>query len=250
MRRPPLCRILEWDTAFFGVRIGRVESERLSADDIRSVLEWCAEQQVQCLYFLCAPDDDESVKIAEAHRFHLVDIRVDFSKQLSSVDKLNQPVEGGVAVRSFRTEDWPSLQKMAETSYTDTRFFYDEHFTREQASALYREWLRKSCDGFADALLVSQNQENVASGFITCHVDTPQEGRIGLVGVSGEARGAGVGQTLVRAAQSYFAERGVSQISVATQGRNLAAQRLYQKCGFRSRSLHLWYHKWFTDADE
>ena len=250
MSRSPLCKILEWDTAFFGVRIGRVEAERLSTDDIKWVLKWCREQRVQCLYFLCAPDDDTSVKVAEEHRFHLVDIRLDFSKQLSIGSELEQPSLGTVAVRPFRKEDWPSLQKIAETSYTDTRFFYDEHFPREQAAALYREWLKKSCDEFADALLVSQDQDNAASGFITCHVDSPQSGRIGLVGVSSEARGGGVGQSLVHAAQSYFAKRGVSQISVVTQGRNLAAQRLYQKFGFRSRSLHLWYHKWFTDSDE
>ncbi|HEX8491246.1 MAG TPA: GNAT family N-acetyltransferase [Pyrinomonadaceae bacterium] len=250
MRRPPLCRILEWDTAFFGVRIGRIEPERISTDDIKRVLEWCREEQVQCLYFLCAPDDDQTVKIAEAHGFHLVDIRVDLSKQISPGGELSQLQPGAFAVHPYRKEDWPILQRIAETSYTDTRFFYDEHFTREQAAALYREWLRKSCDEFADALLVAQNQENVASGFITCHVDSPQAGRIGLVGVSDEARGAGVGQLLVRAALSYFAERGVSEVGVVTQGRNLAAQRLYQKCGFRSRSLHLWYHKWFTDSDD
>jgi hypothetical protein len=30
-----------------------------------------------------------------------------------------------------------------------------------------------------------------------------------------------------------------------TQGRNLAAQRLYQRTGFLIRDLQLWYHKWY-----
>ena len=28
-------------------------------------------------------------------------------------------------------------------------------------------------------------------------------------------------------------------------GRNYAAQRLFQKCGFITKSTELWYHKWF-----
>ena len=28
-------------------------------------------------------------------------------------------------------------------------------------------------------------------------------------------------------------------------GRNLAAQRLYQRSGFVTASLQLWYHRWF-----
>jgi hypothetical protein len=30
-----------------------------------------------------------------------------------------------------------------------------------------------------------------------------------------------------------------------TQGKNIAAQRLYQKNGFLIRDLQLWYHKWY-----
>jgi hypothetical protein len=37
---------------------------------------------------------------------------------------------------------------------------------------------------------------------------------------------------------------------VVTQGNNLAAQRLYQTCGFLSRDLQLWYHKWYPVWDE
>ena len=32
--------------------------------------------------------------------------------------------------------------------------------------------------------------------------------------------------------------------SLVTQGRNLYAQRLYQKAGFFTKGTELWYHKW------
>ena len=39
--------------------------------------------------------------------------------------------------------------------------------------------------------------------------------------------------------------QGAQAVTVVTQGRNRAAQRLYQQCGFLSRDLQLWYHKWY-----
>jgi hypothetical protein len=35
---------------------------------------------------------------------------------------------------------------------------------------------------------------------------------------------------------------------VVTQARNVPAQRLYQKCGFITRSVELWFHRWSADA--
>jgi ribosomal protein S18 acetylase RimI-like enzyme len=32
--------------------------------------------------------------------------------------------------------------------------------------------------------------------------------------------------------------------TVVTQGRNIASQRLYQKHGFVTQSIQLWYHRW------
>jgi hypothetical protein len=34
-------------------------------------------------------------------------------------------------------------------------------------------------------------------------------------------------------------------VNVVTQGRNSKAQRLYERCGFLTRSVQLWYHRWF-----
>jgi hypothetical protein len=39
--------------------------------------------------------------------------------------------------------------------------------------------------------------------------------------------------------------RGASVLTVATQARNIAAQRLYQRAGFLTSSVRVWYHRWF-----
>jgi ribosomal protein S18 acetylase RimI-like enzyme len=242
-----LCRFLEWDSAFFGVRIGRINVNHLTSTEMAAALAWASACRLQGLYFLCAPDDDTSVRLAEAHGFHLVDVRMTLAWRRADADDVAVLEDATRLARPYRPEDRTALERIAETAYRDTRFYYDSHFATAQADALYREWIRKSCDGAADAVLVVAGEGGV-SGFITCHLEAPHRGRIGLVGVRRDTRGTGVGQLLVKAALAYFVRHGIGEVEVATQGRNLAAQRLYQKYDFRTQALHLWYHKWFEEG--
>jgi GNAT superfamily N-acetyltransferase len=242
----PPCEFLAWDSAFFGFRIGRISGDRLSERDTGPVLDWCREQRVRCLYFLCAPDRDESVLVAERHGFHLVDVRMDFLRKISpGADAGDGPAEDG-AVRLYAPGDETDIIAMAADSYRHTRFYYDPHFTEERASAMYQEWARKSCQGWADGVWVAPMKGGIG-GFATCHLDSVSRGRIGLVGVRADLRGAGVGPLVVSAATSFLARRGVRDVLVATQARNLEAQKLYQKCGFRSHRVAYWYHLWFPE---
>ena len=50
----------------------------------------------------------------------------------------------------------------------------------------------------------------------------------------------------MHAALAWFSESGVRDVQVVTQGRNRAALRLYQRCGFVIEAVELWYHRWFT----
>jgi ribosomal protein S18 acetylase RimI-like enzyme len=66
-----------------------------------------------------------------------------------------------------------------------------------------------------------------------------------LVAVGARFQGRGLGSELVHAALHWFARQGVSHVSVVTQGRNSAAQALYQRCGFRTAATQWFYHRWF-----
>jgi len=55
----------------------------------------------------------------------------------------------------------------------------------------------------------------------------------------------GFGQALLGAAVEWFSEQGVRKIEVATQGHNVSGQRIYQRNGFLTRSVEIWYHRWF-----
>jgi ribosomal protein S18 acetylase RimI-like enzyme len=137
------------------------------------------------------------------------------------------------------------LKKIAGQSYIHSRYYFDEHFPRKRCQEFYTEWIEKSCGGYVEQVLVAELSGTVV-GYITCRLVNRFEGSIELVGVDPAAAGNSIGRSLVGEALQWFRSRGIKTVEVVTQGRNYAAQRLYQRCGFVTKKTELWYHKWFN----
>jgi ribosomal protein S18 acetylase RimI-like enzyme len=245
------CELLPWDTEFFHCRIARVCGDTLEPERAAQIDEWRRSHHIQCLYFLSRADDPATIRVAEQHGFGLVDIRVTLGWALvNSPLPQNIASSAGVTIRAVEPADLPALQSIARLVHTETRFFSDLHFPRERAEDFYSTWITLESQGRAQAVLVATSTVNRPLGYISCHLDAArQEGQIGLVGVSPEARGKGIGKSLVVTAMDWYRLKGAREVTVVTQGRNRAAQRLYQQCGFLSRELQLWYHKWYPTSD-
>ena len=56
----------------------------------------------------------------------------------------------------------------------------------------------------------------------------------------------GFGSKLMQCSINFLFEKKINKIFVVTQGRNLIAQRLYQKNGFVIKNTEIWYHKWLS----
>jgi len=238
-----LCQILDWDSDFFGCRIAQITVNRLNGVNLERILTWCRNHAIRCLYFLADADHAETIRLAEDNGFRLVDIRVTLDKVLQDIPIIREEASL-VAVRLFKPEDIPALRAIARTSYHDSRFYYDPNFPKHLCDFLYETWIEKSCDGYADAVLVAE-LEGQPVGYVSCHLLSQREGKIGLVGVSAHSRGKGLGQRLMSESLRWFSQRGVRQVTIVTQGRNCTAQRLYQQLGFLTKSVQLWYHRWF-----
>ena len=235
----PICEVLEWDSHFFGCRIARLEQSRLLQKSMQAALEWCSLNQIDCLYFAAASDDDETVAIAEANDFHLVDVRITLEVQLDAAPPKQH------SVRPFDESDLPMLTDIAAASHYDSRFYYDRRFPRPRVDDLYRIWIERSCRGWADRVFVAESNGKPV-GYVSCHLHAPDTGSIGLLAVSSDRRGARIGESLVKAALGFFFENGRANATVVTQGRNIASQRLYQRCGFITESVLWYYHRWFS----
>ena len=91
---------------------------------------------------------------------------------------------------------------------------------------------------------------------VLCHDDIPiaccsilysskLSATIGLFAVDEKMSGKGLGNILLRKVFQNLVSQGVQNVSVVTQGRNYGAQRLYQRAGFQSEKIEIYYHCWF-----
>jgi dTDP-4-amino-4,6-dideoxy-D-galactose acyltransferase len=252
------CELLKWDSDFFELKIARLLGSILRPAIADAADIWCQRQGVNCLYALLRSDDPENGRVVLDHGYRLVDVRVTLEREIDGglenhLGVLRSPPT--CVIRPSQTRDLPALQRMARTRHRDTRFFFDGNFSPKRCEDLYERWITVSCQGYAQAVLVAQagraqaenaERDNDCIGYITCHLDGPEKpGRIGLFAVDATFTGQGVGAALVRSAMSWFALQGHTRVSVVTQGRNVGALRLYERCGFCTAGVELFYHKWY-----
>lgn len=239
---PPLCTYLEWDSAFFGRHIARLNPHHIDPTSLKEALKWCKSNQIDCLYFLADCDDVQTVRLVERDGFLLTDVRTTLERAISAPDAaLSQE-----CVRCAREEDMATLRSIAQMAHRDSRFYFDGHFEQWKCDLFYETWLEKSFHGFAEAVLVAEEKGQPA-GYLTCDLPTPQKAQIGIIGVGHAYQGSGIGRKLVRQFLAWSAQQGVQHAMVVTQGRNVRAQRLYQRNGFVTTLVQLWFHRWFTD---
>ncbi len=252
MQTPGFCQFLDWDSRFFGRRIGRLTLTRLTADLVPPILDWCRASRLDCLYFLADPTDPETAQLTSELQFTMVDIRVTLEHlqegRDASADRPARPAPNSeVIIRPFRSADLPALKSMAGRLHQDSRFFFDTHFPQARSQAMFETWIEKSCrDDQSNVFVVEFEAE--PAGYIACRRTGPQLGQIDLIGVERPAQGRKAGTGLILSALEWFTAQNVTRVSVVTQGRNVKAQRLYQSCGFLTASVQLWYHRWFDSA--
>lgn len=246
----------EWDSAFFGVPIAQVTTKRPTADALADAVREADRASIDCLYFLAEAADPPSIRAAETSGFSLVDIRltldchVDQPSPGPKAPRYDTDTPPGLTpppyeVRPVRPADIPRLKELARLSHHNTRFYLDSRFDRDRCGELYAVWIERSVNGeLADVVWVVE-VDGAPCGYLTAKADK-DDGTIGLVAVDVACRGRGYGDALLRTALTWAAEGGLSSLSVVTQGRSAAAVRFYQRTGFLTRAVELWYHRWRT----
>ena len=229
--------LLEWDSNFFGVRIGRV---RTGAFDSAAVDAWRREHNIQCLYYLAELTDTPSIHAAQDLGFHLMDIRTTFYTHLP-IHPAPIPAH---RVRRAVVEDLPSLRKLATGSFIHSRFFHDPHFSKDKCDELYAIWVEKQLTQPSAFIWVTEDESGL-TGFVTV-VDLNQvRTSISLIGIAANTRGQGLGRSLVKHVLRDSGERDFSEFEVVTQASNSGAMNLYQSCGMRVVLQQVWLHGWF-----
>jgi dTDP-4-amino-4,6-dideoxy-D-galactose acyltransferase len=238
-----LVQILLWDSAFFGFPVASVGQRTLTFDDQRRIDEFAARENVVLVQFLCDSSDRGSVLCSEGSGYTFVDIRHTLKRGLAGEQP--EPELGGLRFGRGAAADVPALREIARDAYRESRFYFDERFDRQKVIALYQIWVEKGTNGTLDDRVYVLYEGTRPVAFCTIKEVGPQQARIGLFGVDGARRDRGLGTLLLRCVLSQVQQDAYTSMIVVTQGRNYGAQQLYEKCGFVTDKMELWYHKWY-----
>ncbi len=241
-----VCEHLEWDSAFFGCRIARFRRPRCLREDAAALRAECVAQAIDCAYVLVDAADTESAAALQEERAYFADVRVTFGARVERASPSGHSPAS--VVRPAIDADVPALTRIASVSHRDTRFYADGHFDPARCNRLYEFWIENSCRGFADAVLVASGAHGEPTGYVTCHRDEAPRGHIGLFAVGEQSQGQGYGRALLAAAAEWFGGHGVSDMTVATQLRNVRALQFYGGAGLVIRSVGFWFHFWPADS--
>jgi ribosomal protein S18 acetylase RimI-like enzyme len=211
--------VLEFDSEWFGKRIGRHDAHPEEAD------LWAKSARLDCVFTLLPIEEIGWVHWAANNGFRLTDVKVEFSVRTSLREMLAEAGEN----------DWVDIQEIARTAFRRTRFHNDRHFDPERVNEMYANWALTS----PGATFVAKAEKAVA-GFVTVGAT-----HLELIAVDSDHRGEGHGLELAQTAIGYAYERGLPTLRVVTQGGNHAAQRTFQAAGFELVGTALWLHKWY-----
>lgn len=235
---------LQWDSDFFGFPIGKLEINQPISNwhHILDLLDDSQFDLVYCFvpdYLMSAEDFLQKVPFAK-----WVDGKTTYLKPCihSNNFVFNSNIHSARGITY-------SIKQIAIQTGVYSRFNTDKNFPEHCCTDLYLEWIKKSIDrSIADEVLVFL-ENNEASGLVTIG---QKNGRadIGLVGVDQRSRGKGIANLLVLHAEQYAASKNFKEIQVVTQEQNIAARKLYEKCGFKVESIVNIFHIWKKQSTE
>ena len=250
---------LEWDSEQFGFPAARLDllaargdhrdAATIKTNLVNEVVRDCRNSGIH--HLICRVDAAgmASIDALQRNGFELIDGIQTFSLRIPRAATFEK-ASNAFTLRMFREADLPQVLQLARTAYVHDRFHADSALDTETADRVNEVWVRNSCLGhIADAVIVAAAGDTVL-GYVTCRVDKEATrvlgmgcGEIGMVATTTSARNSGVASAATIHALEWFAMQGVEFVEVGTQLRNIAAARLYERCGFRLAAASLTWRK-------
>ena len=255
---------LPWDTKVIGNKMGSLKYIILAPDSpqqqeiadqlLNQVIEWTVSRDVECLLCKTHSDDVSTVHALERKGFLLTDTLLDYVYNLQK-DPLHSiprpPLYPGCTIRLAATDDIGELMAMARAAFRDHigRFHSDERITQCQATRVYEEWMRASCQGYADWVLVAEIGGRIAGCSIWKRPSVIEQslgislGHYSIGAINPDYKVHGLFSTLTYAGMELF--DGIADyIEGPTHINNYPVQRGYTKLHWQICDARHSFHKW------
>lgn len=225
---------LQWDSDFFGLRIGRIDI--VSNERWQMLLQEASSLQMH--YDLIYVFSEQELP-TDSNKVRLVDTKTIYAKSIDSSVIMPATIE-----RYQVPTPNADLYRLALVSGIYSRFRIDDSLPIDAYERMYRCWMERSLDGsMADVVLVHRTDTQI-DGMITLKIEA-NVAHIGLVAVDEGSQGKGIGTMLINAVEVYLRTNTiVRKLKVATQWANKPACHLYEKNGFVVEEKSNIYHWW------
>jgi len=236
------CVLREWDSDFFGLRIGQVNELPRTPAQIAAIDDWAHAHQLRGLYLFVEATDETPARLAEGAGFTKVEERLTYLLETSGANERvdASPRQARVAV----AEDLPGLKALARISHRNTRFYTDTHFNPGRSDAMYERWIERNCQDPDVAVWVA-GPEGDPLGYYSMYPD----GVGGLMAIRADHQRQGWGNALLLAALGWLERRGVETSRQRTQSTNAGARGMFLKLGGRLAHTERVFHKWFDSSN-
>lgn len=225
---------LQWDSDFFGLRIGRVEiSSEEEGDFLVSQIA-----EVKKEYDLVYVFASHGCELYTANA-RLVDKKVVYSLTDATRSELCKDVVLWDVDKGVTDE----LLHLTLVSGEYSRFKLDDGFPQGSYERLYSRWIEQSVNHKMASDVFCYMIDKAPIGLVTLNIKNGI-GSIGLVAIHEDYQHRGIGSAMMSHVIRYSVEKQVDKLNVATQLDNIPACRLYKKNGFEVNSVTDIWHWW------
>jgi len=236
-----MIKLLEWDTDFFGCKIGKLIIHDEMEFDPSLFKQQAADEKYEVVYVFKLQNMLSWDKIIHTG-LELVDNQVVLSKKFNQADYLQFEYD-------FRTELSASEKsycyKIAEEISKVSRFYKENKFGIDKTKMLYRTWIDNAINqSFSDGLFLIKENNKVAGIHL---IKTDEINRIGhciLIGVDQDKKGKKIGERLWNQSFGYWAnDKSIDGCRVPVSMQNQASLNFHLKMGFNKiETIQFIYH--------
>jgi dTDP-4-amino-4,6-dideoxy-D-galactose acyltransferase len=227
---------LNWDTDFFGVT-----SAKAILHKPLTLSEWDKlKTGFKCYQFISIMNENsEPVNtqlIGKDTSAFLADVNIQFKKKLIEQDEMPKNVSIHQAlVRNNQ------IIEMADFQFS--KFTEDPELAKRGGDKVYRQWIINSFGKIDKYYALSQDGSGDINGF-SLFSYSHNACVIELIAVSHKETKGGIGTSLFKAVEYDAHQKGVNEIKVGTQVRNIGAINFYNKVGCKHIGSHQIFHLW------
>lgn len=227
---------LEWDTEFFGIKSAKATLLKpLTINQWDELKNKFSDYQ----FISIVNQNSEPLNaqyIGKDTSAFLADVNIQFVKKV--VEQYEMPKNITIHKALKRNDQ---LLEIADFKFS--KFTEDFELANRGGDQVYRQWLINSFGRQDKFYALSKDEDDDINGFLLYSI-SGDSCIIELIAVSKAASKKGIGTSLFKAVECDIRLRGINEVIVGTQMRNLGAINFYHKVGCKQIGCHQVYHLW------